>query len=216
MAVKSGVSALALIIIFVVIIIVVIIASIAAIIVAIKKSNEKKNDSKVLEQQQNINVTSQQMEIPNVQPEQINSSPFERKYLLTKNEYYFYKELKRIADKYGFAVLSKIRFADIVQVNRSEVKSKSEWYSYFGKIKSKHIDFALADAKNLYVLLIIELDDNSHTLSSAKESDDFKNKVLEKCGYKVIRTYGPNNLETMVVDALQLQHSENQQEENNG
>lgn len=49
--------------------------------------------------------------------------PYRKKYLLTKNEYGFYKNLKEIADKYGYAVLAKIRFADLVEVNSEAGKA---------------------------------------------------------------------------------------------
>ena len=185
-------------------------AVIIALVVILLVTRSSKSDVSQTTQLPTTGVADNANTQPNVDTENIEvpsdsiKIPFERKYLLTKNEYYFYKELKIIADKYNLVVLSKIRFADIVQVKNSEVESKSEWFSNFGKIKSRHIDFALANPDNLYVMLIIELDDNSHYSESAKKRDEFINSVLDKCGYKIIRTKGPNNLENQIVELLGL------------
>lgn len=185
-------------------------AVIIALVVILLVTRSSKSDVNQTTQLPTTGVADNANTQPNVDTENIEvpsdsiKIPFERKYLLTKNEYYFYKELKKIADKYNLVVLSKIRFADIVQVKNSEVESKSEWFSNFGKIKSRHIDFALANPDNLYVMLIIELDDNSHYSESAKKRDEFINSVLDKCGYKIIRTKGPNNLENQIVELLGL------------
>ncbi len=186
----------------------VIIVVVAAVIILSSKKNKKIPPTNYTFNPQQSVVPQQEMDIDPIPPQESIKIPFERKYLLTKNEYFFYKELKKIADKYNLVVLSKIRFADIVQVKNSEIESKSEWYSNFGKIKSRHIDFALANPDNLFVMLIIELDDNSHYSESAKKRDSFIDAVLEKCGYKIIRTKGPNNLEKQIVESLNL-YSEN-------
>lgn len=194
------------------IIVVFVVAAVAAVVavIAVLVSKSKSSGQQTFYPvPQPSSQTDEQGEIANVPVEEVLKLPFERKYLLTKNEYYFYKELKRIADKYNLVVLSKIRFADIVQVKNSEIESKSEWYSNFGKIKSRHIDFALANPDNLYVLLVIELDDNSHYSETAKKRDEFINSVLEKCGYKIIRTKGPNNLEEQIVNLLNLNNTDN-------
>ncbi len=187
-----------------------ILAIIISVIVIIVVSIKKKTSTNTHTNNEPINAPqTEQVNADLIVPEDNKKIPFERKYLLTKNEYYFYKELKKIADKYNLTVLSKIRFADIVQVKNSEIESKSEWYSNFGKIKSRHIDFALANPENLFVVLIIELDDNSHYSEQAKNRDAFIDSVLEKCGYKIIRTKGPNNLENQIVEMLNLSKENN-------
>lgn len=118
--------------------------------------------------------------------------PYIKKYLLTKNEYYFYGKLKCIAEKYNLQILAKIRLADLVETEK-ELPYK-ERGKYFNKIKSKHIDFVLVD--NMKVVLLIELDDNSHQKQKRIERDDFLNAVLNKVGYNFIRTYG----ETISID----------------
>ena len=126
--------------------------------------------------------------------------PYCKKFLLTKNEYYFYKCLKEIADKNDLCVLAKVRLADLVEVN-SEAKGK-ERLKYFSKIKSKHIDFVLCDKSNLYPKLLIELLDSSHNESSRQSRDEFIKKVAEKTNYKIIFVYNANELESKITAEL--------------
>ncbi len=126
--------------------------------------------------------------------------PYEKRYLLTKNEWYFYKKLKPIADKLGYSILAKIRLADLVGV-KTKVDRK-ERAKYFAKIKAKHIDFILCNPENLAPVLLIELDDNSHNSDKRTERDHFVNTVLEKTGYKLLRTKGSNDLESDICAIL--------------
>ena len=112
---------------------------------------------------------------------------FTAKTILTDREYEFYKRLKPLADEYGLNIYAKVRLADLI-----EPKPKEEnpfWMECFNKIKSKHIDFALADEETAIVALI-ELDDTSHSRPDREERDDFVNAVLENTGYTLLRTYG--------------------------
>ena len=139
--------------------------------------------------------------------EDIEKLPYRRKFLLTKNEYWFYKSLKEIADKYDFAVLAKIRFADLVEV--SAEADKKEYMKYFGKIKSKHIDFILCKKDNLYPELLIELNDSSHNKEDRIKRDDFVKKIAEKVGYKMVFVDGTQNLEETIIKALEIKSENN-------
>ena len=139
--------------------------------------------------------------------EEIEKLPYRRKFLLTKNEYWFYKSLKEIADKYGFVVLAKIRFADLVEV--STEADKKEYMKYFGKIKSKHIDFILCKKDNLYPELLIELNDSSHNKEDRIKRDDFIKKIAEKVGYKMVFVSGTQNLEETIIKALEIKSENN-------
>lgn len=112
--------------------------------------------------------------------------PYQKKYLLTKNEYYFYKKLKKITDEHNLQILAKIRLADLLDVKSG--LNKKEWNIYFSKIKSKHIDFAVAD--DMKILFLIELDDSSHNAENRIKRDDFVKNALTEGGYKLLRTYG--------------------------
>ena len=123
---------------------------------------------------------------------------YKRKFLLTKNELYFYKELKKVADSLNLCVLAKVRMADLVEPK----SSGKTYYSEFAKIKAKHVDFALCNPSNLYVVLLIELDDNSHNASSKNERDTFVETVYKTTGYKLYRARGTANLEKDITDLL--------------
>ena len=122
---------------------------------------------------------------------------YRRKFLLTKNELHFYKELKRVADKLNLTVLSKIRMADLVEPK----STGKDYYREFAKIKAMHVDFALCNPSNLYVVLLIELDDNSHKFTS--ERDSFVESVYKAAGYKLYRAYGTASLERDISALLQ-------------
>lgn len=120
--------------------------------------------------------------------------PYHSKYLLTKNEWAFYKKLKETADKYNLHILTKVRLADLVEVDK--YMQEQAFKKYFSKIMSKHVDFVLCNPENLAVKFIVELEDSSHTnYANRAERDDFVDKVLNKCGYKIIHTYGNANLD---------------------
>ena len=155
-----------------------------------------------------VGIVVRDIKTKNGQPdEDIEKLPYRRKFLLTKNEYRFYKSLKEIADKYGFAVLAKIRFADLVEVS-AEV-DKKEYMKYFGKIKSKHIDFILCKKDNLYPELLIELNDSSHNKEDRIKRDDFIKKIAEKVGYKMVFVSGTQNLEETIIKALEIKSENN-------
>lgn len=109
------------------------------------------------------------------------SRSYQRKYLLTPNEYHAYKQLKTILNKYEMIICPKVRLLDIIEpINGDHYKGA------LGKIQSKHVDFVVCD-KNLYVKGILELDDNSHNLPERQERDKFVDEVLRNVGYKVVR-----------------------------
>ncbi len=115
--------------------------------------------------------------------------PYQMKYLLTRNEYHFYTKLVPIANKYNLQILTKIRLADLVETKSN--LSRADSNKYFNKIKSKHIDFALAE--HMAIVMLIELDDSSHNYQSRVERDMFVDDVLQRCGYIIIHTYGDTN-----------------------
>lgn len=128
--------------------------------------------------------------------------PYQKVYLLTKNEWSFYRSLKPIADKYRLHILSKVRMADLVQVKKGLTKSK--YYAAFGKIKAKHVDFVLADPKNLRIRLAIELDDSSHNDVDVQQKDFFENKVFETVGLPLIRTKSIDGVEQQICEKLKI------------
>lgn len=108
---------------------------------------------------------------------------YQKRYLLTKNEWYEYRKLKQLAENKGLQVCPKVRMLDLIEPRRGDPKYRTLFY----KIQAKHVDFVICD-QNLYVKAIVELDDNSHNQADRKERDDFVDTILKDVGYTVIRT----------------------------
>lgn len=116
-------------------------------------------------------------------PHEEYSNRYQKKYLLTKNEWYEYRKLKQFAEQRGLQVCPKVRLLDLIEPRRGDPKYKTLFY----KIQAKHVDFVICD-QNLYVKAIIELDDNSHNQNDRQERDDFVDTILKDVGYLMIRT----------------------------
>ena len=127
------------------------------------------------------------------QREQEQKFPYHFKYLLTKNEWDFYKKMKVVTDKYNLHIIAKVRLADLVEVDN--YLTGNAFNKYFWKIQSKHVDFVLCNHDNLAVIAILELEDGSHNTAERAQRDNFVDKVLTKCGYKIIHTYNGSNIE---------------------
>lgn len=156
---------------------------IVIIIIAVIKSSESKTAQKLetkVKQEQEEKTTQPIIQKPAF-------CAYQRKKILTKNEYYFYTKLKEVTNKYNLQILTKIRLADLIEVKQYSI-NRNEWGTYFNKIKAKHIDFAIVD--DMKVLLIIELDDQSHNNIERIERDKFVNDNLTACGYKIVHTRG--------------------------
>lgn len=128
--------------------------------------------------------------------------PYIKTYLLSKNEWAFYKKLKPIADKYKIHILAKVRLADLTNVKKG--LSNSKYYKAFGKIKAKHLDFVLANPNNLAVLAAIELDDKSHEEIDRQQRDFFIDKLCETIKLPLIRTNGQEDIETLICEKLKI------------
>lgn len=111
--------------------------------------------------------------------------------ILTDREREFYTRLSPLAAEYGLNIYMKIRLADlVVPLPKAE---NPYWMECFNKIKSKHIDFALAD-EDSEIVALIELDDSTHSRPDRAERDEFVDAVLYKCGYTLLRTYGDTDV----------------------
>ena len=121
--------------------------------------------------------------------------PYRKKLLLTKTEYYFYKQLKIQCDLNDILICPKIRLEDL-----AEVTTKQDYMRYRGYIKSRHVDFILCD-NNLNILCAIELDDNSHNNIDRMQVDNFKNNFFRTIGIPLyrIKTYTNYNDQIAVI-----------------
>lgn len=124
--------------------------------------------------------------------------PYEKANLLTQNELKFFKKLKPICDKNNIQINTKIRLADLVNVQ--DFIAGYEKYNYFNQIKAKHIDFVLCNPENLEPIALIELDDKSHQRYDRIKSDTFKNELFKKTGYELIRVYQSDDIESILKE----------------
>lgn len=136
--------------------------------------------------------------------------PYTKKLLLTKTEYYFYKELKEKCIESEYIICPKIRMEDFLNVTDKKNKMK-----YRGYIKSRHIDFILCD-KNLYMIAGIELDDKTHNEEKAIKTDVFKDNVFKKINIplyriKVSTTYN-EELNKMIASIKEFKNNGKQTE----
>lgn len=174
--------------------IVIILLIIAIVFILIK--NKKQQPTQQIQTE-----NPEEIKIEEIKDEKI---PYIRKNLMTKNEWAFYKSLKPIADELNLSILCKTRIADLIDIEKG--LNKSEWQTAFNRINKKHIDFILCKPENLLPLLLIELDDSSHDTDKGKERDTFVEKVLEKTGYKLLRTRGTAELKEKIQEKLNSEH----------
>lgn len=128
--------------------------------------------------------------------------PYTKTFLLTKNEWSFYKSLKSITDKYNLHILSKVRLADLVSVKKG--LNKSEYFKAFAKIKAKHVDFVLANPENLAIKCVIELDDKSHNKIDRQQRDYFLDKVCETIKLPLIHCTSIDGVEDKLCEKLKI------------
>lgn len=172
---------------------IILLALIVAVAVLINlMQKDKKEQAKI-----NNSIETKEPE-ENIKIEKI---PYVRKNLMTKNEWAFYKQLKQIADEMNLSILCKTRVADLIDIEKG--LNKSEWQTAFNRINKKHIDFMLCKPENLYPVLLIELDDSSHDTEKGKQRDEFVEKVLDKAGYKLLRTRGTAELKQIITTMIQ-------------
>lgn len=128
------------------------------------------------------------MKISNIQKQP--KETYRKKYLLTKNEYSFYQKIKPTIKEHNLKILCKIRLADLIEPEPN--KNQKEWYAAFNRIKSKHIDFAIA-TEDMNIIALVELQDSTHQNSDRKERDEFINNAVTNAGYTLLLVY--NNID---------------------
>lgn len=96
----------------------------------------------------------------------------------------FFKTLLRHMP-HGYHVFAKVRLEDILTVRHDIKLDKARW-QYRGRIKSRHVDFAICNAQGEYVCAI-ELDGDAHHNAEAEMVDNFKNTIFHHAGLSLYR-----------------------------
>lgn len=131
--------------------------------------------------------------------------PYRKKdYFFSQAERSFYGVLvNAVAGE--FVVLSKVRLADVVYVE----KGTGAWQSFFNRIQSKHVDFVLCMPELIQPVLVIELDDRSHDRDDRRRRDAFVDEALAAAGLPILHVparqkYSPIELKAGIADRLRL------------
>ena len=106
-----------------------------------------------------------------------------KKALMSPGELKFFRALDAAVGGH-YRVFSKVRLADIVQP--AKTGNRNAWYSAFGFIKSKHVDFVVCDSDTMEFRLVVELDDKSHERVDRAERDRKVDDVLTQANLPVL------------------------------
>ncbi len=122
-----------------------------------------------------------------------------KKYFFSPSERKFYEALKDISKELDYEVFAKVRWADIVH----PVGTKKMWWSNWGKIKSKHVDFLLCEKINYTPTIAIEIDGPSHMSPKIKYRDSLESKIFNMSNIKLLRfknkeTYSSKEIKAVI------------------
>lgn len=173
-----------------------------------KKSNstEEGKQQVLSEQSEKTGETGETEELEQQEPP--STEPIVYPYKLTNcifsdKEKYFYRDIKPIADKLGLLVFTKMRLADLLYIPNGTENS----YTWFNKIKAKHIDFIITD-NDYKIKLLVEVDDPTHNRQDRKARDEEVDEIFRQQGMNVLhlrawgKRYGQPELETIISEAL--------------
>ena len=65
-------------------------------------------------------------------------------------------------------------------------QNRSEFYSHFNRIASRHVDFLICTPSTMQPLVAIELDDSSHERPHRRERDNFVDNAFQAAGLPLI------------------------------
>jgi very-short-patch-repair endonuclease len=99
-------------------------------------------------------------------------------------------------------VCPKVRLADVITCQ------PRDWEDYGRPISGKHVDFVLADAATMTILLIVELDDRTHCQPDRRERDRLVDAALASAGVPVLHVteaagYDRREISSRVAMALE-------------
>ena len=102
--------------------------------------------------------------------------------LMSAGELKFFRALEAAVGE-NFRLFSKVRLGDVVRPISGT--DRSTWYSAFGVIKSKHVDFVACDPNDMAIQFVVELDDKSHQKANRVERDMKVDDALAQAGIPI-------------------------------
>lgn len=110
--------------------------------------------------------------------------PYKRIQILTPAELQLYNFMRNnLCGIEKVEILTKVRLADLVEVDSNITKDKA----YFYRIASKHVDYVICEKKTMNIICVVELDDYTHDVPERKLRDEFVMMVLKSADIKTIR-----------------------------
>jgi hypothetical protein len=122
-------------------------------------------------------------------------------YFFTRSEQAFYAELRKQAGE-RYAIFSKVRIPDFIEVDVNKYKDRSRWQTFWNKIKSKHVDFLLCDPVTLRPQIAIEVNGKSHDTEKMITTDSFVGKVYESAGIKFLTFHVGENYSDKIRELI--------------
>ena len=120
---------------------------------------------------------------------------------LSAAELSFFHVLRTTVDG-QFAICPKVRIADLLYV-----VNRKENMAYANRINQRHVDFVLCEPDTLQPMLIIELDDSSHSKSDRIKRDKQNDEAFLTAGLPILhviaqRGYIPEQLKQQIESSL--------------
>jgi len=110
--------------------------------------------------------------------------PYKKKpYFFTISERKFFDILQSVINN-KYIIFSKVRIVDLLDVPKG--LENPDFYKRFNKIKSKHVDFVICDKEKLAPLLVIELDDSTHSKPNRIKRDEFVDQSFQSAGLPIL------------------------------
>ncbi len=105
-----------------------------------------------------------------------------KEYLLTKPEHDFLNILQTILDN-RYYIFPQIHISSLLE---HEIVGQS-WKGALSHIDRKSVDYVICDKTNISPLLVIELDDSSHSRNDRIERDRIVEEILKEANIPLLR-----------------------------
>lgn len=118
-----------------------------------------------------------------VEPPYTSNLPYERKrYLLTMAEKTFFNLLSEAVPDDAY-ICPQVPYGAILNV----VATGRRYTTFWNRIQAKRVDFLICDKRTLSPLVVVELDDSSHSLPKRVARDVFVEEACAAAGLPILR-----------------------------
>lgn len=96
-------------------------------------------------------------------------------------------------------VLASIRFAEILAVGIPQSENRSLWQKAQNSITNKQADFVICHPETTRPLLVVELDDQTHSRSDRKNRDAFIDQACASAGLPILHIRAASSYNTQAL-----------------